>query len=536
MARFYPATLKSDIPDSEARVWDAAMNLSDEWVVFHSVCWQSKRHGKPGDGEADFVIVHPRNGIIVIEVKGGRITIEDGSWYSTDRNGQIHEIKNPFEQAKVSKFALIKYLKDSFNIHIPVCHAVVFPNISIDSSISMYGPRPIILDRVDLGNLENGLSSIFKHWEQKADLQKSVIQNIIRLLAPTINVRITANDIISDCNEQLLSLTKQQIRAFQQLRLIRRAAILGGAGTGKTVLAVERARRLTLDGFSTLLTCFNAPLADHIATQFSNTESVRVTTFHSLCFAEARKAGINVQNDPSEEWWNYEAPDILLSSIKKNGTQFDAVIIDEAQDFWPNWILALDLIGGESKNAPFYLFADSHQDLYRRNRNFPEDYPTLLLDINCRNTREIAQRFSLIYSDPDPETKISGPTPVFVRIGSSADVASSIQQTVSRLIEEENLSPKSITVLSDQRSLVDRLHEMLVGDYSFAQWGKYGVVAETIHRFKGLESDVIVLSLSDRLLEDETLLKSLAYVGLSRAKSLLYVFGSKRVRQKLAWD
>lgn len=112
MAKFFPLTPHSGTPTSERRVWQAFQLLEDDWLVFHSVAWQSVRAGRQGDGEADFVLVHPRRGVVVIEVKGGEISIEQGIWYSRSHFGDVNRIKNPFDQAKDSKFALLRHLKE----------------------------------------------------------------------------------------------------------------------------------------------------------------------------------------------------------------------------------------------------------------------------------------------------------------------------------------------------------------------------------------------------------------------------------------
>jgi hypothetical protein len=85
VAIFYPANPPERSPSSELRVRDALRGLDDRWRIFHQVVWQSRRNGREADGEADFVLLHPSGGLLVLEVKGGRVGIEDGDWYSIDR-------------------------------------------------------------------------------------------------------------------------------------------------------------------------------------------------------------------------------------------------------------------------------------------------------------------------------------------------------------------------------------------------------------------------------------------------------------------
>lgn len=119
----YPQHLPAEIcrdkkRSSEVKVYDNLKKLlPDDYVVFYSVAWLTRGSGsiRPEDyaawldkpytgaypiGEADFVILHPRKGLLVLEVKGGRLEMESGNWFSRDRNNQLHDIHSPVEQAK----------------------------------------------------------------------------------------------------------------------------------------------------------------------------------------------------------------------------------------------------------------------------------------------------------------------------------------------------------------------------------------------------------------------------------------------------
>jgi hypothetical protein len=108
--------------------------LPAPWSVVHSVAWQSTRNGRQGDGEADFVAVHPEHGLLVIEVKGGGVTVDNGRWFSTDQRGcAFHPIKNPFEQAVGSKHALVRFVSEvaPSSGWVQAGHAVAFPGLAV---------------------------------------------------------------------------------------------------------------------------------------------------------------------------------------------------------------------------------------------------------------------------------------------------------------------------------------------------------------------------------------------------------------------
>jgi len=111
-----------------------------------------------------------------------------------------------------------------------------------------------------------------------------------------------------------------------------RAVVFGGAGTGKTVLACEKARQLTDEGNTVLLTCFNEFLARRLSADKS-LEHVTIATFHSLCISTARSAGLEVPTSPESKWRISDAPILLMEGAEATGLNFDAVVVDEGQDF-----------------------------------------------------------------------------------------------------------------------------------------------------------------------------------------------------------
>src|SRR5438552_2879963 len=133
MTRFYPGRPDAGTPSSELRVWDSLRSLPDDWRAFHSVPWQSVRNGRQGDGEADFILLHPRSGLLVLEVKGGGLELVDGRWYQTNLNTRERtQLRgSPFEQAMKSKHMLLDRLAEVGLEGVPVCHAVAFPRTTI---------------------------------------------------------------------------------------------------------------------------------------------------------------------------------------------------------------------------------------------------------------------------------------------------------------------------------------------------------------------------------------------------------------------
>ena len=153
------------IPSSaEAKFYRACRSLPSNWLVLFSVPWVGTTYsGRKYDGEADFVIFAPSYGMLVIEVKGGRVVSDPvtGSWTSIDRSEKRHVIKNPYEQAKKEKYALLDILRNDSRFGTPQKrsflsgHAVFFPDCNIIQVQSPASRTEFTDTAVDLCRLED---------------------------------------------------------------------------------------------------------------------------------------------------------------------------------------------------------------------------------------------------------------------------------------------------------------------------------------------------------------------------------------------
>lgn len=159
MAQMFPEALDSTTrSDAECLLYECFQQQLDEYyLVFHSVHWLGlNERRQPQDGEADFVIAHPEQGILVIEVKGGGISrnLATGKWTTRDRYGVVSPIKNPVKQAMKNKHALLEQLKKVISSYINIGHAVAFPDINARNySLGPDLPQDIVLDANNLNQL-----------------------------------------------------------------------------------------------------------------------------------------------------------------------------------------------------------------------------------------------------------------------------------------------------------------------------------------------------------------------------------------------
>jgi hypothetical protein len=202
--------------------------------------------------------------------------------------------------------------------------------------------------------------------------------------------------------------------------------------------------------------------------------------------------------------------------------------VDEAQDLTDEWLAALQFLLRRPDESPILLLFDNHQQLYRSTLNLPKEWQVIELDHNCRNTLPIARQVASCFGDVIPTEGARGPDPSFIEAddGTLIDVAHDV---VRRLLVEEGLAPEQVVVLSNFRKPVDKLRTMLVGPAAFVEPGKRGVLADTIHRFKGLESETVVLVFGGRpgSIPDKIHDRTIAYVGTSRARCALLVVATR---------
>ena len=256
MAKFIPSVKPEDFNNSygEKAVYEALRTLNDQYTVFYSLSWVGINE-KRTIGEADFVIVHPDKGVLVIEVKSGEIEYKNGEWIQTNtKSGQSKRIE-PYVQARKSQFELLDRLnKNIQEFRLPMmCYAVWFPSVEIKGKISLppEAPIEITLDKQCLNNPEKALDKTYSYWAAKyrqVSLDYSQFREVIDVLCPHFHVVPRLKTKIEEMEEVYIQLTKQQAALLDFLEEQRTAVIHGLAGTGKTVLAVEKAKRLASPG------------------------------------------------------------------------------------------------------------------------------------------------------------------------------------------------------------------------------------------------------------------------------------------------
>lgn len=529
MARLYPSTLPADAPESERKVFSILkLGLTDDWVVVHGVAWQ----GLPGgtrvaeDREADFLVGHPSLGALLIEVKGGLVKYEEAkdSWTSRDRNGAVWEIKNPFRQARAACNSLIEVLTKTRRLPSnwgPFGWTVWFPDGEPAESL-LELPDDVILTNKDLSSrvIANRIEHILRHYQRpgkRADTAGLTL--IVNTVRHDFQIVAPFKVVIGGVERSIIELSQQQHRVLDGMRRNRRVAVEGCAGSGKTLLAVEQAKRLASQGLSTLLTCFNASLADYLQGSVGAIENLKIRTFFGIAKDVMDKARTPWPRDADAAFFK-RVPDLVVTAIQKHNPSFDAIVVDEGQDFDQNWWYPLIFMLADPNNGIFYLFSDNNQSLYDRPQGLPETFFEFTLDENWRNTKQICEFVRQYYSGPEMKAiGPEGPAVEITRVASSKQVRDEVRKALDRICNRGEVDPVDVVVLTpwaDKNSyLLGRLGTFNV---TTQPSGPKDIRLATIRKFKGLDHPVVIVA---GIQESDKRVRELFYVAATRARALL---------------
>ena len=547
----------NDLPSqAEAKVYRVLRDkLPQDYVVFFQVGWILRREEEQAkDGETDFLVCHPDHGYLCIEVKGGGVSFDaaSGEWFSVDRHQQKHPINNPISQALRAKYSIRSKLNEHPRWHdlslgnVLRGHAVFFPDVG-DTNVLSRPDMPAVLigSAKTLLEPKAWIDSAFAYWGNDAGsftpIGRRGIDVVREVFARSFVVAPLVASLLAEQEARRLVLTKDQMRVLDFLRSRRRVAVSGGAGTGKTVLALEKARRLASEGFKTLLTCYNRQLADHLSSMCAGTSNLDVMSFHQLCHRQVERANRASGRDlvseakvtyPGKDLYEVQLPNALGYSLEILPDPYDAIVCDEGQDFREEFWVPLELLLTNYDSSPLYVFYDDNQNLYARAGTFPIRDEPFSLTTNCRNTAPIHEAAYKHYKGvPVSPPDIQGDDVQFDESSSRDPQAAKINARIVDLIARQGVAPGDIAVL-----VADALHK---AEYYAAlrrlplpkpaTWleegvrGKSTVLIDTIQRFKGLESPIVILWGLDTI--DLSQRQELLYVGTSRAKSLLVIVG-----------
>lgn len=577
MAKMYPKEIYPRAQRGEKEVYEALREeLPDNWVVFHN------REIEYQDGrlhvhyEADFVVLIPYQGVLVIEVKDWPfVELRDGDWYfkghNPDEEWKKFTKKSPLYQANEAARKLFRSLRRTGILpeadadcpklrSLAIMTKAVPPDLgaagAADQDISRTTSLPLdtlyVCGRRALHTkLRDRIMTIFK-GDQKGrgeHMSSVMMQRLTQYLAPTTVLHL-------DLSAYLAEMEHAAANLFQWLPMLSGSKgdirVDGCAGSGKTVMACHEAARLAAtlprDGeHRVLMLCYNLHLADFLREQpevAAQADIITACNFHTFCTEHLLRATGHADVLPPEEVGNALTPEVLarLRTLLPELPHYDYIFVDEAQDFHSEW---WDIIHGlQKEGGRTFLFVDEHQDIYHRSGSLPEPAVRLRLSHNLRNTAEIADYTAgMIPHAPLHPLNLHGAA---IEIAPPADSpqerAEHIRAYIRRLRESSpiELGNSDIAVLTPWRPTRETSSLPHVGGLDYAADGETPeekhtrylrwrraenptILGETIKAFKGLEAAYIIVT--DIPGEEESRGFSLPdfYTACSRAKYGLYL-------------
>jgi ATP:corrinoid adenosyltransferase len=514
---------------AERRVWEVLRaQLPDDAALLYSAAMIERAT----EYEADLIVAWPGVGVAVVEVKGGHISRHHGQWYQSSR-GDNRPIKDPVVQAQDCKHVLHRLLAQNRSeaAAARAAHLVAFPFTNVDPGWSYSGcPRDMVLARNDLATAADRIrAAIDRHGTGHAPLTTGGLESLLEVLEGQLPGQASLLSWAEENEAYVDQLTRDQAKVARILREQRRLKVIGGAGTGKTWLALEQARRLAAAGERVALVCYSRGLARFLQQMTAEWPAKHRPAYVGLFHALPLTWGADPPpDDPAEQpaYYDERLPAQMgeLAATLGEDEKYDAIIVDEAQDlsaaWWPPTLACLR----DQDNGRLYAFLDEAQRVFERYGDVPIPLPPIVLDENIRNTKQIAQVFGSLGAGQARYRGMDGPPARFVPSTPDAAIHQADSE-VDRLLGE-GWEPGQIALLvtgTRHQLQKEMLHHHGWDGYWDSFFASEDVFYGHVLGFKGLERPVVVLAVNG--LRDQNRGREYLYVGLSRARSCLVVCG-----------
>jgi len=545
MVTFIPPYMGEEIKsNAEKKMYDILQGLEmEDAYVLHSL--GLPKHNSKIYGELDFVVVCKR-GVACLEIKGGRVECREGKWFFTDRYGvERQKPEGPFAQVTGNMFSLLTELKSKFanNPHVKnilVACGVVFPDIEFKSRSQEIIPEIVFDCKTE--NITSYIEGVFDYWEKRqhrepSKLSVNDVKDIVHFLRGDFSFIPTLGDRLDAVEKKLVRLTRDQAQIMTALAGNSHLLIEGGAGTGKTLLAVDYAKKRAVAGERVLYLTFNKNLSNYINGQTEPPDNLKVINIHAL-FGEYVPVDVEKMKDNPQKYFGEELPEAFfewistISETEAEKLKYDLVVMDEGQDIIkPAYLYSLDiLLRGGLEKGRWVIFYDEKQNIYNPEyedgMEIIESYSCtkFKLFVNCRNTVQIGT-----YSSKASGVEIkeflqeNGEEVQCVFYTDKSDFKAKIKEIMKNL-RAEKVETSEVAFLAPKKYANSILCET---GFEVNELGdKYDPKSllpkfATIQGFKGLDAKIVVLVDVDEIQPKN--FSKFIYIAGTRARTLLYV-------------
>ncbi len=548
--RMIPPVIDINAPSGEKEIFQLLKETSTkkfkDCLVFHSLNYppgtdKNKKRSYNFFGESDFVILVPGKGLINIEVKGGKISREDGIWYTSNRFGK-HKIKDPFKQATNSLFKIGEYLKTK-NIFIPQDYLVVFPDCEFDATGIEIPDQNLVSGEVYpklLNKLNNIIETHLIESNGRFYPKENNLSQIINILRPNFTTNSSNKNLLNQSIKQIEKFTNEQIRILENYNC-NRLIVTGGQGTGKTIIAEEIAKQKLTQG-SVLFISSGRLRNEETKLRFKEFNNFHCFTFHNFIHKVMKdiiKKKIpkdlldkidSLKFEDKTKFFLKFISDTILDA--ENLNKYDYLIMDEMQNYCHYeefYGVFGSIIKGDFKNGKWYFFGDfDYQNLWSETisdeikKKNPKLYlkdlnhETHKLTYNVRNAQQIVVH-SPFLSGVAKEKLPSRPFIIKIEGQIKHYFENSIKNKIERLekiiddLKKQNIDGNDIVILSSNRidnpknyisssnianlfKIIDLTQISKFGTDIIKSDEKNSIYFSTSHAFQGMESKIIILT------------------------------------------
>jgi hypothetical protein len=554
-------------PAGERDVFNLLSAGPDDWVALHSLDlapWNNSLRT-----EIDFLVLIPDAALLCIEVKShAAISFENDRWYPP-------EIKrSPFKQASDARHTFYRRLRDlapQFR-YIPVVDCCIFPRAIFDVPPNLSVQAWQLIDSRAFGAFTSStdfcaslraralaMIAADPHLQKLPHPISSMqIEAIVRTCLPVQRRRTHAREEIEQREQEIERILRDQQKPVLQLTEMNdRLVVEGPAGTGKTLIAIEVARRAAERGQRVALLCFNQLIGDWMRHKIAADRNGHPNLIAGRAIRViADMSGVSIPPDPPSDYWDNELPDRISERLTdpdfEASAEFEFLVLDEAQDLLARprlWECVTSFLRGGAVNGSFCLFGDFENQVLGAREPMNQSLATLRaiakpaayrLTENCRNYRIIG----------DSAVRLSGlEEPVYRgyrRVGggiqnydiffykSDAEQRHQLLQWLEEF-KQQGYRPSEITILSfgaPEQSVASRLAaEGRAKLRPVWQNAAHLTGYASVHAFKGLENKIIILT--DVFLGAAEFNRDLFYTGMTRASESVRILCDSGSQEKL---
>jgi hypothetical protein len=565
MARLIPSFMDDHTPPGERDVFNLLAAGPDDWLVLHSLDLAPWNRGLRT--EIDFVVIVPDTGILCVEVKSHENIVFDGQqWYPASIS------RSPFKQATDGRYTFSRRLREIAPQlqNLPIVHCCVFPRSPFDLPPNLSIQPWELIDMRAFRAFGTGTAFCA---DLKARMQRSIradaalvplelqltphqVETIVKCCVPVQRRHPDARQEITRREEEIERILREQQRPVLQLAALNsRLVVSGGAGTGKTLIAMEVARRAAEKGRRVALLCFNQLVGDWMRRRMDQvTPAIPNLVVGRAIRVMAEITDVEIPDKPSPDFWENELPQLLEERLTdpdfKAAAVFDFLVLDEAQDVLARprlWQCLAQFLSGGADRGSLALFGDfEHQVLAGRDPMRQAlsgldatDRPVRWnLSENCRNYRIVGETAVLLSGAGD--RVYSG----YLRAGGGLhnyDIFFFEHEQAQldklgqwlREFKAMGYKPSEITLLSFRADHMSAATRLKYSGHKLQPAWQSGELTgyASIHAFKGMENKVVILT--DVCLGDADFHRDLFYTGMTRATESVRVLCERGSQETL---